>query len=308
MLTIFGSINIDQVIRVASIPAPGETVLGERVTDAHGGKGANQAVAAARAGAGDVPVTMVGAVGDDAHGDAALKNFAANGVLCELVRSAHSATGTAFITLSDDGENAITVIPGANAHLSHTQLSAETMARTSMLLCQGEVTFEETVHAMGALREAREDATILLNLAPVPMLSGVQVIKNALRVCDILIVNESESEAVVRLLEPDGSADLPALARQHNCSVVITRGPQGAELIRPSGERSHAPSPRIDPVDTTGAGDTFCGVFAILLAEGWDILPAITAACVAAANACGAVGAQAAMPLRTQYLKDHSLS
>lgn len=82
MLTIFGSINIDQVIRVASIPAPGETVLGERVTDAHGGKGANQAVAAARAGAGDVPVTMVGAVGDDAHGDAALKNFAANGVLC----------------------------------------------------------------------------------------------------------------------------------------------------------------------------------------------------------------------------------
>jgi len=110
MLTIFGSINIDQVIRVASIPAPGETVLGERVTDAHGGKGANQAVAAARAGAGDVPVTMVGAVGDDAHGDAALKNFAANGVLCELVRSAHSATGTAFIKLSDDGENAITVI------------------------------------------------------------------------------------------------------------------------------------------------------------------------------------------------------
>ena len=129
--------------------------------------------------------------------------------------------------------------PGANAHLSHTQLSAETMARTSMLLCQGEVTFEETVHAMGALREAREDATILLNLAPVPMLSGVQVIKNALRVCDILIVNESESEAVVRLLEPDGSADLPALARQHNCSVVITRGPQGAELIRPSGEETY---------------------------------------------------------------------
>ena len=143
MLTIFGSINVDQVIRVVSIPAPGETVLGERVMDAHGGKGANQAVAAARAGAGDVPVTMVGAVGDDAYGDAALENFATNRIISELAKSANGATGTALISLSDDGENAITVIAGANAHLSHTHLSAETAARTSVLLCQGEVTFEE---------------------------------------------------------------------------------------------------------------------------------------------------------------------
>ncbi|HEV8036352.1 ribokinase [Yoonia sp.] len=308
MLTIFGSINIDQVIRVTSIPAPGETVIGERVMNADGGKGANQAVAAARVGAGEISVTMVGAVGDDAHGDAAFENFATNGVVSELMRSADCATGTAFITLSDEGENAITVIPGANSCLSHIHLSAETMARTSVLLCQGEVPFEESVRAMAALREAREDATILLNLAPVPTSCGVQIIKDALNICDILIVNELEAEAVVHLLEAGGLADLPVLAREHGCSVVITQGPQGAELIRPSGECAHTPSPRIDPVDTTGAGDTFCGVFAILLAEGWDTLAAITTACEAAAKACGAIGAQAAMPHRTQLFKDHNPS
>lgn len=303
MLTIFGSINIDQVIRVPSIPSPGETTLGERVMDAHGGKGANQAVAAARVRGGSVPVTMIGALGDDAHGRAALQNLAENGVVAGCASLPDCATGTAFITLSSDGENAITVIPGANAYLERSHVSAQILQDTSVLLCQGEVSLTETRHVMSAHRSCRPVGLNILNLAPVPQDRDVEGLRELLSICDILIVNEPEADAICGALGLANDGDLTVLAKAFACHVVITRGPDGAELLSPSGDRSHAPSPTIEPVDTTGAGDTFCGVFAMLLAEGWEINPAMQSACEAAAIACGVVGAQTGMPHRDDILE-----
>ncbi|WP_171181331.1 PfkB family carbohydrate kinase [Ruegeria sp. HKCCD8929] len=304
MLTIFGSINIDKVIRVPSIPKPGETTLGVRVMDAHGGKGANQAIAAARAGAGDVPVMMIGAVGEDDHGHSARENFAENGVRTEIATLSEVATGTAFITLSQDGENAITVAPGANGRLTTDAASPSTLSATSVLLCQGEVCLSETVAVMSAYRKARPEGTIILNLAPVPGKDDAEAVSAALELSDVVVVNALEADAVSGLLLRQG--DLPALSQQYHCSVVVTLGPDGAELVTPSGSAANTSSPRIDPVDTTGAGDTFCGVIAMLMAEGQKIEPAMTLACKAAALACSVVGAQTGMPKRADILKDTS--
>jgi ribokinase len=276
--------------------------------DAHGGKGANQAVAAARASGGTVPVKMIGALGDDAYGQSAAQNFALNGVIAECAILPDCATGTAFITLSSDGENAITVVPGANNLLDGTHASPETLQNTSVLLCQGEVRLAETGRVISAYRDARSGGLTILNLAPVPQDGDVNLLGQILMACDILIVNEREADAVLKRLTPVGRANLSTLAAEFDCHIIITRGPDGAELIAPAGATVHAPSPNIDPVDTTGAGDTCCGVFAALLAEGWEMEPALTKACEAAAKACGAVGAQTGMPLRNDLLKELDLA
>ncbi|WP_299952026.1 ribokinase [uncultured Ruegeria sp.] len=304
MLTIFGSINIDQVIRVPNIPVPGETVLGDRVMDTHGGKGANQAVAGARMGAGTIPVVMIGTVGDDAFGKAALQNFAENKVRADCTVLPDCATGTAFITLGSDGENAITVVPDANGLLEAAHASVEVLQKTSVLLCQGEVSLKETAHVMGVHRSANPNGTSVLNLAPVPQDGDLGTLRAALETCDILIVNEGEAEAICDLLAAPDKRDLSALAKAIGCEVVVTRGPDGADLFLKDGRVTHVSSPQIDPVDTTGAGDTFCGAFAALLAEGREMKPALAMACEAAAKACCAIGAQTGMPRRHEILKD----
>lgn len=304
MLTVFGSINVDQVIHVPSIPLPGETILGQRALTTQGGKGANQAVAAARAGTGEVPVTMVGAVGEDDFGRRAIKNFVQNSVLTEITNLPNCATGTAYITLSQDGENAITVVPGANDHVTSGSISSDLLANTRVLLCQGEVALNETVATMNAFRKRRPNGVILLNLAPVPAEADDDLLRAALTLSDALIVNELEAEAICALLATEQHDELTNLAAQHDCAIVVTRGADGAELITSIGTEARATSPKIYPVDTTGAGDTFCGVLAMLLAEGAEIKPAMHAACAAAALACGVVGAQTGMPYRSEFLNN----
>ena len=303
MLTVFGSINIDQVIRVTSIPQPGETKIGERIMDSHGGKGANQAIAAARASDGKTPITMIGALGNDLNGENALQNLLKNGVISECVQYSDCETGMAIITVSQDGENAITVIPGANAKLKFKHISKETLKRTSILMCQGEVNLLETYMVIAAFRKTSPSGVVVVNLAPVPQDGDLMTLRNVLEKCDILIVNEHEAKTISQLLSDQNMVDLQSIATQFNLKILKTRGADGVDLLSQAGLIFQAPSPTVDPIDTTGAGDTFCGVFAILLAEGQSIEFAINKACEAAAKACCAIGAQTSMPFRDEFLK-----
>jgi len=303
MLTVFGSINIDQVIRVPSLPGPGETTLGERVMDTHGGKGANQAVAAARASGGTTPVTMIGSLGRDQPGQHALQNLQDNGVLTECQQHADCLTGTAIITVSQDGENTITVIAGANDQLLARDVSKQVLARTSTLLCQGEVSLLETCRAITTYKDSVPNGIVVMNLAPVPQIGDMDTLRKVLGNTDILIVNEHEAQSLLRLLVHPDSASLLPIATQFELQILITRGPDGAELLDKSGINLRVPSPSVEPVDTTGAGDTFCGAFAVLITEGWPIETAMRAACTAAANACCTIGAQTGMPFRNEILK-----
>lgn len=304
MLTIFGSINVDQVIRVPSVPAPGETVLGERVMEAHGGKGANQAVAAARSSGGTTPVVFVGAVGKDDHGRSGLQNLRDNGVVPECAELLECTTGTAIITLSKDGENAITVVPGANAQLRREHVYDGRLQNTSTLLCQGEVSLEETHRVIASFRKIHRHGLVIVNLAPTPLADHRDTLRRVLDECDVLIVNQPEAHSVSHILALSNDDNLRSIATEFDLQIVVTRGPQGAELVGTSGSRLRVPSPIVDPIDTTGAGDTFCGVFAAFVTEGWKIESAMDAACKAAARACCAVGAQTGMPHRSEILED----
>lgn len=267
----FGSINIDQVIRVPSIARPGETTLGERVMVAFGGKGANQAVAAARTMSAEGSVCMIGAVGQDAHGRAAIKNLDDNGIACAVAELADSTTGTAIITVSQGGENAITVVPGANKRLALGTEAATALARTDTLLCQGEVSFGATRRAIETFRTERPQGRVIVNLAPVPQSLGFGTLRSVLAHTDTLIVNSQEADDVVSVLGEAESLATSDVAREFKLLMIITLGSASAMIHAPDGTSRRITTPAIDPAETTGAGDTFCGVLAALVTEGWDV-------------------------------------
>ncbi|MCZ4348138.1 ribokinase [Devosia neptuniae] len=297
MLTVFGSINIDQVIRVAQIARPGETVSGRLEAVTFGGKGANQAVAAARLLAGSHRVAMAGALGHDGHADRLLQNFAANSVVTDLIVRVPGPSGTAIITVDDVGENAITLIGGANDAVMGTQLGTAEIAQTEILLCQGEVSFAETAAAIASYRAGHQSGRIVLNLAPVPAAEAA-MLQQALSATDFLIVNELELADLGAAL--GGKTEPEAIAARFALTLVVTLGSQGAVAVTPDGVRHVAGSPRVAVVDTTGAGDTFVGVLAALLAEGSGVPDALAQACVAGALSCTRLGAQGGMPSRAE--------
>ncbi len=286
MICVFGSINIDLVCRVAEIARPGETVLSPGYTQYSGGKGANQAVAAARAGA---IVEMVGAVGADGLGDAAKANLGQNGVGISGVSTVDLPTGCAFIVVSDDGENAITVASGANRAVSDA-FSHE----PSILVCQMELAAGVTLRAMQIAR--RSGARTLLNFAPVPAGMDRSVLVELLEVTDYLAVNELEMSALCEALSVVRSGE--TLAEHARCYVIVTRGDEGISIYHPDPEaKSLALSaPSVHVVDTTGAGDTFVGVLASGLGEGTSLNEAARRAMFSATLACRSFGAQSAMP------------
>jgi len=290
MLTVFGSINIDQVLSVTSIPLPGETVLGKKILEGHGGKGANQAVAAARVANGHFTVRFVGALGHDEHGEAALANLKANGVLpiCEQISGV--PTGTALIAIDNTGENAITVLPGANDRLRAENFTSAIQQETEILLCQGEVDIDQTFGAFAVFKKHKPNGVTILNLAPVPM----ALCSPDLKMVDLLVVNEKEAADVQAILEQD----LPSIAAILSLGIIVTRGAEGAVIHTAEADPVIVESPRVSPSDTTGAGDTFCGVLAALLTEGWTLHDAAEMACKAGAIACLSIGAQSGMPTR----------
>jgi ribokinase len=298
MILVFGSLNIDLVTRVSVIPGPGRTVLAPSYATHFGGKGANQAVAAARiAGAGKV--WMAGRVGKDGFGDEAIQNLAANGVATSLIVGADEPTGCAFITVDGSGENAITVASGANLAARAADVPAQHLAPDTVLVLQMEVPFAEALEVARRTRAA--SGRVVWNLAPVPAHMTREMIRDVLAATDYLVTNEHEALDAATALgakQTDFEAAAAHLARTGQLTCVVTAGAEGAFAFVPDGARTHARSPRITPVDTTGAGDTFVGAFACILAEQAPLQKALEVGCEAAALKCLRPGAQGGMPRR----------
>jgi ribokinase len=283
MIIVFGSINLDLVARVPRIPAPGETVAGVAFDTAPGGKGANQALAAREAGA---QVALFGAVGSDAFAAAALANLAAAGVALDGVARVEGATGVALITVDAGGENAIAVVAGANALARADQVPGPALRKGATVLMQLETPLRE-VTAL-ARRARASGARTMLNAAPAASLPA-----GLLRDLDVLIVNESEAAACAAPLGLPGEPQEFA-ARVHErfgCTVVVTLGARGA-LTAIAGEAVRAAPPAVSVVDSTGAGDAFCGSLAAALDRGEPLRAGLDAAVRAGALACTFRGAQ----------------
>ena len=298
MILIFGSLNIDLVARVPVIPGPGRTVLAPSYATHYGGKGANQAVAAARI-AGPEKVCMAGRVGRDAFGDDVLRNLAANGVDTSLVVKSDDPTGCAFITVDPGGENAITVASGANMTASAADVPVTFFGADTVLVLQMEVPFAQSLEV--ARRTKSASGTVVWNLAPVPEQMTSEMIRDLLASTDYLLVNEHEAldaAAAIGLRIENFETAASELAKAGDLTCVVTAGAQGAVAITAAGTRVRVPSPTIIPVDTTGAGDTFVGAFATMLSESAPLQRALTVGCEAAALKCLKAGAQDGMPMR----------
>ncbi len=287
MIVVFGSINIDLVTR-AKIPAPGETTLGGDYVTVPGGKGANQALAARRAGA---RVALVGACGADSFAGAALALLNADGVDLSATRTVAKPTGAAFIVVDPSGENAIVVAAGAHAAARAEQLEGLPFGKGDLLLLQREVP-EPQVDAAALLAKKR-GAQVMLNLAPAGAPS--EALLSAL---DYLCVNEHEAATLGRALDVDANepeAIGAALARRFGFAVIVTLGAAGAVGFI-GGERVFAPAPKVAAVDTTAAGDTFVGAFAAARDHGLSFAEALRRGVVAGSLACAKPGAQTSMP------------
>lgn len=280
MILVAGSANLDFVVRADHIPSPGETVLGRDFQTFPGGKGANQAVACARAGG--VPTHMLLALGNDAFAKPLEDSLQGAGVKLLTVRDLEHPTGTAFICLSEAGENAITVAPGANASLRPEHLPA--LSGYTHMLLQLEIPLDSVTAYARAAHAA--GLKVVLNAAPARVLP--QELINAV---DILVVNEGELAVVS---QHDGSI-ASCLETLTVPTVVVTLGAHGC-LARHEGTLHLQTSFSITPVDTTGAGDTFCGALGAALSMGQSMDVALRYASAAGALACTRLGAQSSVP------------
>ena len=288
-IVVVGSLNQDLVARVPRIPVPGETVLATGHSTFAGGKGANQATAAARLGS---RVAMVGRVGDDDYGHQLISGLQSDGIDTEFVTvDPEVGSGLALINVEESGENAITVSPGANGRVGGDDVAAaaEVIASARVLLLQLEVPMAALTAAVIAAR-----GTVVLNPAPAAalppeLLSGV----------DILIPNESELALLTSLPVGDSTEVVAAAESLPVDDVVVTMGAGGAMVVKRSGT-THVGAPSVTAVDTTGAGDAFCGALAAELARGAYLEAAARFAVRAAAGAVTRHGAQAAMPTRDE--------
>ncbi|MBD8660742.1 ribokinase [Frigoribacterium sp. CFBP 8754] len=324
-VVVVGSINVDQVVTVARLPRPGETLIGTGMVLLPGGKGANQAVAAARRGASTV---MVGAVGDDVHAAAATPLLTESGVDTSRVEVVAGPTGLAVVSVGDDAENTIVVVPGANASVGHDAVErhADVLRSAAVVVLQGEIPADGIEHA-ARLATGR----VLLNLAPV-----VAVDADVVRLADPLVLNEHEGRLLLAALEgsasvadaaelgddavssvslfsdspeggpTDGSdglgeardadAAVVTALRQHGVpSVVLTRGSAGAIVSDATGLH-HVASPRVAAVDSSGAGDAFVGALAARLAAGATLLEAAHEAVRVGAYSVTGAGTQPSYP------------
>ena len=299
MITVFGSLNVDYIFQVSQLPAPGETVLASNMQVLPGGKGANQAVAAARAGA---KVSMVGAVGRDALSKIALAGLLDAGVDTSAVALSTMPTGTAAINVDAQGENAITVSSGANLDASGDSLDEKNLTPRTTVLLQMEVPM--TAMADLVQRARKKESRIVWNLAP------MQCVDLALlKQVNCLIVNEVElnqlhSEFHQTLGPNNGSAkdveqkawDIFTLTRQ---SVVVTLGAKGTLAVH-NNTLLTVPALAISPVDTVGAGDAFTGAFTAALDRGETFPVALRWGSVAGGLACLETGAQSSLPTAAQ--------
>ncbi|GAA2450017.1 ribokinase [Streptomyces pulveraceus] len=287
-IAVLGSTNMDLVAYVDRAPERGETVTGRELRTVPGGKGANQAVAAARAGG---EVTMIGAVGDDEYGTELRSGLEHAGVDTDLLHTAEGPSGTAHIVVDDTGANSIVVIPGANGTV--TALGPGEMAAIAgaeLLLLQLELPMSAVIE--GARTAHAQGVRTILTPSP------VQPLPSELLDCvDLLVPNEHEATALSGFTDPHAAArhllgQVPA--------VVITLGAKGCLYAARGGEPVLFPAPEVNAVDTTGAGDTFVGTLAVALGERRPVPEALAWASAAAALCVQRPGASASMPYRTE--------
>lgn len=291
MIIVFGSINIDLIMQMKRFPAPGETVITPAYEWLPGGKGMNQAVAAVRAGA---KVAMVGKVGDDGFGTRALNILRREGVLTSgVVQTDQLPTGCATIFIDEEGENQIVVASGANGDVSPDQLPDDILKDGNVVLLQMEL--KEDANWAVLERAAKAGATTILNLAPAKSLP-----REVLNHLDYLIVNRLEAEQIATKLglkiEDDAMKLAHVLSKNCGMTCIITLSGKGSVAVE--GDKGwRLPSlPIDDVVDTTGAGDTYCGVFAAAIHQKLSLPDAMRRASVAGALAVRGKGAQTSMP------------
>ncbi|RED99731.1 ribokinase [Marinoscillum furvescens] len=290
-IVVVGSTNTDLVCRAERLPLPGETVFGNNFQQIHGGKGANQAVAVARAGGKPVFITSVGS---DGFGEAALENLSNEGMPTQYVSKVQDcASGIAVITVDDNnGENAILVIPGANDHLSpqHIDAAKKEFEDSDFALVQLEVPQETVLHTLKLAKSC--GCTTILNPAP-----AAQLPRELLQLVDIITPNETEAATLAGKLQ---SSDFKQMAHmllsdvQH--AVVITLGARGVWYATKSGEEGSIPAISVQPIDTTAAGDVFNGYLVAALARGLPLKSALQAATKAATKSVLKEGAQPSIP------------
>ncbi len=291
MIVVIGSINLDLIGTVGRLPGPGETVPGDGFSSAPGGKGANQALAARRAGA---EARMVGAVGRDPFAAQALELLRKGGVDLSKIAETDQPTGIALILVGADGENMIAVIPGANGTVARQAVTAAGLGKGDVLLVQHEIPLDTVRTALDAAREA--GATSVLNTAPFRAEAA-----DMLGLADIVVANETEFDLYAEALKlpaGDRPARIGTFAERTGRTIVVTLGGDG--VVAHDGKAEvRAPALPVTPVDTVGAGDTFCGYLAASLADGLGLGPALARAAAAGSLACLKPGAQPAIPFAT---------
>jgi ribokinase len=287
MIVVFGSLNADLVFRVPALPRAGETVLTGSYDIIPGGKGANQAYAAAMAGG---PTHMCGRIGKDGFGDTLLASLQAAGADISGVERCDAKTGCAAITVDNGGENQIAVAMGANLEATADQVPDAWLTADTVLLTQMEVSAKENWALIGRAKQA--GATIILNAAP-----AGPVPPSVIECLDMLIVNEHESRIVAEAAgvpETDPVRAARSLARGFEITCIVTLGAEGSIACRPDGDWTMGALP-VSAVDTTGAGDAYCGVFAASMDSGASFADALRRAAVGASLACTKAGAQTGM-------------
>jgi ribokinase len=295
MITVFGSTNLDQIGTVSRLPQPGETVAGGTFSMAAGGKGANQALAARRAGA---QVRHVSGVGKDAFADLALDLLKADGVDLSAMKVVDGATGIAMIFVDAQGENVIAILPGANGQITaeDADKALAGLPTGSIIMLQQEIPQAATERALDIAIE--NGLGTILNTAPFLDTTAALAPK-----ASILIANETEFALLTGRDIDQLDAAMGDWAQKHRQTLIVTLGGDGARAVTSEGQRIAVPALPVRPVDTVGAGDTFCGYLAAGLDAGLDLEAAMRRAAVAASLACLKPGAQPAIPMADEVAK-----
>lgn len=292
-IVVVGSTMIDMIAYSQKIPSAGETVIGDSFSLGFGGKGANQAVMASRLGA---KVHMVNTLGDDVFGDTTIRNFQEQGIDTSHIQRVVGASGVAPIWVEPNGTNRIICVPGANNSMTSAQAenAIKSLSSAQVVIGQLEIPQEVTIAAFKTARAL--GLTTILNPAPFAPLQPELV-----ALSDWIIPNETEFAGLNPDSKlPESDQEINRVAKLLGCRFVVTLGEKGAAFTNPSGDVIHVAAPKVNAIDTTGAGDSFVGAFAFGLASGFSVEKAATLGCLCASNSVTKKGTQSSYPTQQE--------